>query len=371
MIRMSDVEFRTLNYLNLPYSFKIQYLKFYIFVLVIGFLSVSCNTGNVKSVGQVKTVDSIARHTDTLTPKINYYTGLIVKNPNDAYAYWNRGKLEILNKSYGTAMGDLTKATQLDSTKSDYFYTLADIDFLTGHTHESRDAFLTSIRLNPKNTDAILKLAELYYYVKKYDDAITLINEAIKVNPYLGREYFLKGMIYLEQNDTAKAVSSMQTAVEQDPNDFNAYIQLGLIFSHKGNPIALSYFDDATNLEPQNPESYYDKGMFYQFGGDYDDAIKEYKELLKVDSAYKNAYFNLGVIYNLYKSDYSTSFTYFNKAIKCDTSYYMAYYGRANCCEMLNEPEEALRDYAHAFHINPQFTDAEIAYKKLKSKTHQ
>jgi tetratricopeptide (TPR) repeat protein len=177
-------------------------------------------------------------------------------------------------------------------------------------------------------------------------------------------------MIYIEKRDTAKAISSIQTAVEQDPNYFDAYIELGLLFANRGNPIALSYYDDAQKVEPQNPESYYDKGMFYQFGGDFDDAIKVYQELLVVDSTYKNAYYNLGVIYDEQKTDYKTALTNFNKAIQCDTAYSMAYYGRANCYEMLKQYDKATENYAHAYRINPQFKEAEEAYKRVKSKTH-
>jgi tetratricopeptide (TPR) repeat protein len=345
--------------------------RFTICLFIIGFLSVSCHNSNVKLAGEIKPADSASRKpVDTVTSKINYYTGIIASQSNNANAYWNRGKLEIVNKSYPPALADLTKAVALDSTKSEYYYNLADVEFLTGHTHEARDAFATCIRLDPKNTDAILKLAELYLYVEKYDDALTLINQALKVDQYIARAYFLKGMIYIEKHDTGRAISSIQTAIEQNPDYYDAYIQVGLLFAGRGNPIALSYYDNATNLEPQNPESYYDKGMFYQFGGDYDNAIKVYQELLEVDSTYKNAYYNLGVIYNEDKMDYTTSLNYFNKAIKYDTAYYMAYYGRANSYEMLKQYPKALTDYAHAYRINPKFKEAETAYQKLKSKTH-
>jgi|SRR6185312_11927276 len=341
-------------------------------LLLTGVLVTSCHNSSVKSTISNSSADSLSKqHSgDTIPARINYYTGLIASNPANANAYWSRGKLEVLSKSYSPALADLAKAVRLDSTKSAYYYNLADVEFLTGHTHEARDAFIASIRLDPKNTDAMLKLAELYLYVEKYEDAVTLINQALRVNPYIGKAYFLKGMIYIETHDTAKAISSIQTAIEQDPNNYDAYIQIGLLFAARGDAIALSYYDDATNIEPQNPESYYDKGMFYQFGGDYDNAIKAYQELLQVDSTYKNAYYNLGVIYNEDKTDYTKSLGYFNQVIKYDSAHYMAYYGRANCYEMLKQYDKALVDYAHAYRINPKFKEAEKAYQSLKSKTH-
>jgi tetratricopeptide (TPR) repeat protein len=365
-----------LNYMDFPFSFKIQNSAFKIWIFAIGLFCASCHNSNVKSNKQVMAADSAKKpQGDTITPKINFYTSRISSNPRDANAYWNRGKLELLNKSLGPALGDLSKAVMLDSTKSEYYYSLADIDFLTGHTHEARDAFATSVRLNPKNTDAILKLAELYFYVKKYDDALDLINKAMLVNPHIAREYFLKGMIFIEKPDTAKAISSMQTAIEQDPDYFDAYIQLGLLFAHKGNPIALNYFNNASRIQPDNSEPFYDKGMFYQNGGDYDDAIKSYSDVLQVDSLYphpdtlkKHACYNLGDIYFENKNDYSKSFQYFNLAVKGDTAYYMAYYGRGCCYEKLNQVNYALADYAHAYRINHTFKAAEKAYKQLMNK---
>jgi len=357
-----------LNYLG---SFKIQNSKFKILLLAIWVFSASCHNTNVKPTRNISSGDSASIHGDTITPKINFYTGRLIAHPNDADAYWNRGKLEAMNKSLGLALADLTKAVSLDSTKSDYFCSLADVEFKTGHTHEARDGFATSIRLNPKNTDAILKLAELYYFVKKYPEAMELLDQAIKVNKYIAQEYSLKALIFIDTHDTAKAISSLQTAIEQDPTNFDSYIQLGLLFANQGNPLALMYYDDAIHLQPQNPEPYYDKGMFYQFGGDYDDAIKAYTELLQVDSTYKHAYYNLGDIYNEYKTDYAKSIEYFSKAIKCDTAYSIAYYGRANSYEMLKQIDNALADYAHAYRINPKFEDAETAYKKLKSEYHK
>ncbi len=367
-----------MNYLKTPSLFKIRNSVFKLWLLGFGFLVSSCHTGNVKTNPTVTGADSASKHADTISAKINFYTGKLTANPKDADAYWNRGKLEALNKNLGPALGDLTKAVILDSTKAEYFFSLADVDFTTGHTHEARDAFEASIRLNPKNTEAMLKLAELYFYVKKYPEAIDLIDKAIKVNPYLAKEYFLKGMIFMEKHDTALAISSMKTAVEQDPKYFLAYIQLGVIFASKGSPLALNYYNIAIQIQPQNPEPYYDKGLFYQFGGDYDDALKAYSEIMQVDSIYqlpdtlrKHAFYNMGDIYFENKNDYAKSLDCFNQAIKSDTSYYMAYYGRANCYEKLNQIDNAMYDYAHSFNLNHSFREAAKSYKRLKTQYHK
>ncbi len=342
----------------------IHTLQFSICLLGLACFSSSCHYGKVKPTVN-GSADTASSHGDTLSAKIDFYTAKIIANPNEADAYWNRGRLEFLKKNFGPSLADLTKAIKLDSTKSDYFYDLALVEFRVDRTRESKDALITAVRLNPKNTSALLRLAQLYYYVKKYPEAMDLIDQAMKINPYLTEEYSLKALIFMDKHDTAREISSLQTVIEQDPKNFDAFIRIGILFKMQGNPIALSYFDNAMHLQPQNPESYYNKGLFYQSGRDYDNAIKAYTELLQIDSTYKLAYYSLGDIYNEYKKDYPKSIEYFNKAILCDSTFSVAYFSRGNSYEMLKQNEKALTDYAHAYRINPQFREAQSAYLKL------
>lgn len=331
----------------------------------------ACKHGTEQGQQNKDAKDSTAKATDTITPRIAQYTKRIATNPKDADAYWKRGILEAALKKYDNAVQDYQQAIKIDSNKAMYYYSLADADFIVGHTRDSKDEFQKCINLDPKNTDAMLRLGELYFDVKKYDDAIKLIDQALKVNPYIARAYFLKGMIFLENKDTAKAVSSMQTAVEQDSKYYDAYIQLGLVFTHKGNPIAIDYFNDAINARPGDVEAYYDKGMFYQSTGDYDNAIKAYQELLQIVPNYKFAYYNMGVVYYIGKKDFQNALGNFSKALQIDSTYSLAYYGRGNCYEQMKQNDKAQNDFAAAIHYNPGFTAAQSALKEIQAKMYK
>jgi tetratricopeptide (TPR) repeat protein len=350
---------------------KIVLVGFCRLVLIGGVILLSaCNGGSKGAQQESPKKDSVKGPVDTISPKIELYKKKVAKNPKDADSYWKLGMLEAAIKQYPTAIQDYNNAIKIDSTKAEYYFMLADADFVSGRTHESKDAFEKCVSLDPKNTKALMRLGELYFYVKKYPEAIECIDKTLKIDPHFARAYFMKGMIFLEKHDTTKALSSMQTAVEQDPKYFDAYIQLGLVYTHKGKSIALDYFNDAINVQPGNVEPYYDKGMFYQNGQDYDDAVKAYNELLQVDSTYKYALYNLGVIYCIYKPDYKKAIYYFDKAIRFDKTYSMAYYGRGNCYEQLNQLDKALEDFSYAVQYNQKFDAAREAMKEVKAKMH-
>jgi len=193
--------------------------------------------------------------------------------------------------------------------------------------------------------------------VKKNEKSIEYINDALKIDQYNSKAYFMKGMNMKELKDTARAISSMQTAVEQDPEYYNAYMQLGLLCAAQKNKLAIDYYKNAIRIQPKSAEAWYALGLYYQQSGDYNNAIGTYVTLLKFDNN-KNAFYNLGVIYLLYSKDYNKSQAYFTGAIDIDPKYAEAYYGRGVCYEKLNDPKKAIADFTACLTLDPAFQPA-------------
>ena len=58
--------------------------------------------------------------------------------------------------------------------------------------------------------------------VEEYESSFRYLNEALKVDIHSATAYRLKGFNYKYAGDTVNAVSSFQTAIEQDPNDYDS-----------------------------------------------------------------------------------------------------------------------------------------------------
>ena len=102
---------------------------------------------------------------------------------------------------------------KIDSTKAKYYVTLADVYFATNKTRLSKETLEATVKKFPNNTEALLKLAELFFLVRQYEIAITNINKALKIDENMANAYYLKGSVFKEMGDTAKAISSLQTAI--------------------------------------------------------------------------------------------------------------------------------------------------------------
>lgn len=289
----------------------------------------------------------------------------VEKDPTNPDLFHKRAQYHLQQRNFDAGFEDMRRVMMMDSSKAPYFITLSDLYFVTNQTGNSKAALEKCLTLDDKNVDAMLKLAELYFYVKKHDDCFKYINMALKIDKYNSKAYFMKGMNYKEIKDTAKAISSMQTAVEQDQSFYNAYTQLGILNAAQKNPIAVEYYKNALRVQPKSTEIWYAIGKYYQDVENWDKAIEAYDVLLKIDPKNKNANYNLGGIHLVGKKDYKTSLKYFTAALSSDPAYVDAYYGRGVCYQTMGDKKNAVVDFNACLAINPMHEQAKKALEEI------
>ena len=321
----------------------------------------SCGGGNNKP-SDTKNSDTSSINTPEDLKQLN---AQLLADPNNAELYHKRTKYYFNIKDFPNSFADMTKVMSIDSSKAEYFLTLSDLYFVTNKTANSKIALEKAIQLDDKNVDAMLKLAELYLYVRKNEKSLEYINMVLKINQYNSKAYFMKGMNYKEMKDTAKAISSMQTAVEQDQQYYHAFMQLGLLCAAKKNPLAIQYYKNALRIQPKSIEAWYDLGKYYQDIEDWNNALAIYAGLLKVDHTNKYAHYNMGVIHLINLKKYDIAINHFTEAIKIDPKYTEAYYGRGIAYQTMGDRKNAVTDFQSCIAINGQYEAAQNALQKL------
>jgi tetratricopeptide (TPR) repeat protein len=327
-----------------------------LFILLI-FLSLitACNPSEKKeekSEQQKTSKDDFARLNDE-----------IVAHPDQAELYFKRAQIFMQRNVVRQAFDDITKAVSLDSTKFDYYMLLADVCFKGLQIQRTINAFKKAISLDPKSKEAHLKLSELYLYLKAYPQCLAEANEAIMIDKYTAKAYFLKGFAYKETADTPKAVSSFQTAVEIQSDYYDAYIQLGNIETARKHKIALQYYNNALRIQPNSTEALYNRGLLFQSMGQFEKALEDYYFILKIDNSYSSAHYNIGYIDLVFKEDYKSAINHFTDAIRVNNQYAEAFYNRGVCYELLGDKKSAEMDYKNALKIFPTY---KLALDKLR-----
>lgn len=289
---------------------------------------------------------------------IDKWSEKIKADPNNAELYNERANVYLAQKLTDNALSDINKAISINSKKPAFYCTLSDIYFSIGKVVRCEEALNKAIDIDSKNPEALLKLAELNFFFKKYNKTFEYIKKALDVDKINPKAYFMRGMALKENGDTARAIADLQTASEQDPQNVDTYIQLGLLFSAKKNKLAIDYFNNALNIDPKNIEAKYAKAMFFQETGEYNKAIETYSNIAKENPSYKFAYYNLGYIHLVYLKVYNVAIDYFTQAIKADPAYFEAYYNRGYSFEMRGDITNARADYKKALEIKTNYQKA-------------
>ena len=294
----------------------------------------------------------------------------IKDDPSNFQNYLDRAKYYGARQQYDLALADVSRALATDSTKGAIYDYRGQLKFLRQDIRGAYDDYSLCLTVEAQNTDCLLHKAEIDIILKNYDIAMKHINDALRVDERIAKGYYLKGRLYAASGDTSLSVSSYQTAIEVDPNYYDAYIEVGLLYAGKQHTLAEEYYNSAIDLKPKSIEAWYNKAMFLQETGykspaNYTRAFACYDTILKIDPKFSAANFNKGFIQLVYLRDYSKAISDFTEAIRLFPQYYQAYYNRGLAQEKLGRLKEAETDYREALAIKPDYTDAAVALSRI------
>lgn len=306
---------------------------------------------------------------EALTPQIAAISQQIKQAPANPQLYLQRGDAYFNYGNLKYALLDYKHAYSLDSTTAAYAIGLADCYFEVNYADSAILILERYLQHDPKNIDALLDVAQDYFLLPtpKYELALARLDDILKIDIQNSEAYFYRGLILKETGDTVKAIRSFQTAAETNPDYYDAYMQIGLLYADKNDPLAVKYFDNAIALNDSSNEAKYAKAKFLQDNGKLHEAISYYTKIIEKDPQDADAIYNLASIYYGVDS-MERAYRLFDISIKQNPSKPEAYFGKALCAEELGKTEEAISFYEQALNLNPDYKDAEEQLNKLKAK---
>ena len=96
-----------------------------------------------------------------------------------------------------------------------------------GQNNEAIKLLEIAIKLNPKEKDLWISLAEAQVRANKKYEGLSSLNKAIQLRPKEQNIYFSKASIYMDLNDPEKAKSSIKKGLSINKNNERGYFQLG------------------------------------------------------------------------------------------------------------------------------------------------
>ena len=287
------------------------------------------------------------------------------KDPFNVQYLIERGEYHIKHENYSSGVNDLESALAIDSNLIKPYLILADISFKKNETSGTKLYLDKALSIDSLSVEANLKLAELYIYIENYQETIRLVNVVLRQDDGLAKGYFLKGMAYKYGKNYDLAKSSFNTTVEVDPDYYDAYIQLGLLHAYEGNPLAVNYYKNALQINPNSVEAWYNLGYFLQNTNDTLGAIQAYENIREIDPKHMDAIYNLGYIELVMRENTITARNFFQEVLNLRRSHYKALYMLGRTYELEGDFQRARSYFTESANANPVFQLAKDGLKRI------
>ena len=291
------------------------------------------------------------------------------KDPTNAVFLAERAELYFQMNSLNQAIADIQAAINSDPNNVTYYLKLTDYFMAAGQLKNAMGVLKKVLTIDAKNTEALLKMGEINLMVRKYQEVFTYANAVLEIDPYSSKAYFIRAYTYKELADTSRATENFMQCLKNDPKNYNANIELGLIFSAKKNSLAIEYFQNALKIDSISEIAYYNLGMFYQNNDYLNEALEIYRKLMTVKPNFPYSYYNTGYIYMELLKAQSEAIPYFTKAIAKKENYFEAYFNRGLCYEITGDVQRAREDYLTALKLQHNYEKAIEGLNRLDNST--
>ncbi len=141
-----------------------------------------------------------------------------------------------------------------------------------------------------------------------------------------------------------------------------------MAYAKKGNfDKAIEEYTEAIRLHPKFAQAYCNRGAAYADKGNIDKAIEDFTEFIRLDPKFAPAYCNRGMAYAK-KGNFDKAIEDSTEAIRLDPKFAQAYNTRGWAYEQKKHSYKALSDYTEAIRLDPKVAPASENMTKLTNK---
>jgi serine/threonine-protein kinase len=162
-----------------------------------------------------------------------------------------------------------------------------------------------AVDLDPNSPLTHAKLAEaqwLKYTTSNSPEwqakALASLKDAEQRNPDVADVRLVSGMIQDAFGHYVQAETDMRRVIELDPNNGDAWRQLGKVYEDRGQSnLALTAYLKAIDLQPGYFKNYRQLGYFHYRRGEYEEAVRQRKRVVELLPDLADAHYELGAAY--------------------------------------------------------------------------
>lgn len=336
------------------------------FIVFLAVAIIGCDTTSKTDKGGQ--VESVVKEITPKAARLDSLTQLLDKKPNNTELLNERAKAFLDVNELNYALADIGKALLIDSTVSKFYVTISDVYFRLNKPVQCKNALLKAHQIEPDYVEPLYRLSQFELYLGNHQQSINYANDMLRIDARDDRPFMIKALCFKELGDTATAITNYLEATTENPDNYDAFVELGVLHWAQNNSLAENYLKSALDIRPDGVDALYALGMEYQRVDKLNEALEAYTRILEIDSTYRTAYYNMGYIQYQELQLYNQALINFDKAVKVDPKYYQAVYMRGLCYEAKGDVARAKQEYSYAIQLNPDYGMAAAGLNRLVTK---
>ena len=202
-------------------------------------------------------------------------------------------KTQALNEASGYIKKSI--AAKSDDAKAHYIY--AQIADAQNNAAVAVQELEAARRFDPQNAQYNYDLGKKYFEQKKYPQARSCFEQAVKSNPQFETAFFNLGMTHKIMNANDAALTAFSKAAALKPDYVRAWIEIARMQDKKRNyGEAINNYRKALSLEPSNTSALKEMAQTYSKQKDAKQAERYFKEALTLGDTDPVTYYNLASV---------------------------------------------------------------------------
>ena len=202
-----------------------------------------------------------------------------------------------------------------------------------------------------------LILGQIAYASRKYQNAATLMNEAVSINPADETIRYNFGVVAGsiregDQDELQQMEQEVRKVMAQNPDDVEGHLHLGILYEKQGELAkASSELEEFLRHEPSRSDVYLILGPLYQRQERYKEALRTYKRLEQQEPELPMPILAAMSQLHLILEDTDEAEKYGQKAIAADPNAWRAHYFLGNVYAATGQQQKQIAHYEDALNV--------------------
>jgi tetratricopeptide (TPR) repeat protein len=297
------------------------------------------------------------------------YNKAISLDPKSAEAFNGRGLVFESDRKYDDALADYNEAIRLDPAYADAFRNRGDVYTRKGNLEAAIQDYSKAIQLNPSDASFLVARGNAYYDKKDYDKSLADYNSATRIDAdyhirFHADAYHYRADIRKAKGNIDGAIDDYSQAMRFESDSQTKSLWLidrgDAYYATKDYTHALADYNESIRLNAADsqrpslgyPRAYSGRGDIRNMNGDINGAIDDYSLAIRGTASKEPYLIKRGNAYYA-KKDYDNALADYNETLRLDPNNAAALYNRGLVEQRQGDMSGANGDIARAKQLSP------------------